>query len=59
MSQVLEQVIQEPVTHWGPGDWVEGPESVSGLGTKTVGAKEEAMVLLVAVLIMAESVAVL
>lgn len=60
VSQVLEQVIQEPVTHWGPGVGEEGPGSVGGIGTRTVGAEEDVVVLLVVVvLVVVEIVVVL
>lgn len=62
MSQVLEQVIQDPVTHWGPGVGVEGPGAVGGPGTRTGGAKEDVVVLLVVVvvvLVVVETVVVL
>lgn len=60
VSQVLEQVIQDPVTHWGPGVGVEGRGAV---GTRTGGAKVDVVVLLVVVvvvvLIVVETVVVL
>lgn len=62
VSQVLEQVIQVPVTHWGPGGRVEGPGSVGGVKTRTVGAGKTIVVLLVVVvvvLIVVETVVVL
>lgn len=48
MSQVLEQVIQEPVTHWGPGAEVEKLGSVGSNETMTVGGEDEVVVLLAA-----------
>lgn len=60
MSQVLEQVIQDPVTHLGPGVGVEGPGAVGGPGTRTGGAEEDVVVLLVVVvLVVVETVVVL
>lgn len=56
MSQVLEQVIQEPVTHWGPGVGVEGSGAVGFPG----GAEEDVVVLVVVVLlVVVETVVVL
>lgn len=51
VSQVLEQVIQDPVTHWGPGVGVEGPGAVGGPGIRTRGAEEDVVVLLVVVVV--------
>lgn len=51
VSQVLEQVIQEPVTHWGPGVGVGGPGAVGGPGTRTWGAEEDVGVLVVVVVV--------
>lgn len=63
VSQVLEQVIQEPVTHWGPGVGLMGPGSVGGTATRTVGAEEDVVVVLlvvvVVVLVVVETVVVL
>lgn len=51
VSQVLEQVIQEPVTHWGPGAEVVRLGSVGSSETMTVGAEEDVVVLLVVVVL--------
>lgn len=51
MSQVLEQVIQDPVTHWGPGLGVVGPGPVGGPGIRTGGCGEVVVVLLVVVVV--------
>lgn len=48
VSQVLEQVIQGPVIHWGPGVGVEGPGAV---GARTGGVVEDVVVLLVVVVV--------
>lgn len=63
MSQVLEQVIQEPVTHWGPGGGVEKLGCVGSSETMTVGGEEDVVVLLVVavvvvVLVVVETVVV-
>lgn len=52
VSQVLEQVIQEPVTHWGPGAEVVRLGSVGSSETTTVGAEEDVVVLLVVVVVL-------
>lgn len=57
VSQVLEHVNQEPVTHWGSGVGVVIAISMGGAGTKTVGAKED--VVLRVVFIKVESVVAL
>jgi len=51
VSQVLEHVIQAPVTQRGPGVGVEGPGAVGTLGTRTEGAVEDVVVVLVVVLV--------
>lgn len=58
MSQVLEQVIQVPVTHWGPGVGVEGPGAVGSLARRTGGAVV-VVLLVVVVLVVVETVVVL
>lgn len=60
VSQVLEQVIQGPVTHWGPGFGVDGLGGVGEPGKRTGVVKEDAVVLrLVVVLVVVETVVVL
>lgn len=60
MSQVLEQVIQVPVTHWGPGVGVEGPGAVGSLARRTGGAVVVVLlVVVVVVLVVVETVVVL
>lgn len=51
VSQVLEQVIQEPVTHWGPRAGVVGLGSVGSSETMTVSVEEDVVVLLVVVVL--------
>lgn len=52
VSQVLEQVIQEPVTHWGPGAGVGGPGAVVGPGPGTGGAEEDVVLVVVVVVVL-------
>lgn len=52
MSQVLEQVIQGPVTHWGPGLGVEELGGVGEPGKRTGVAEEGVVVLLVVVVVL-------
>lgn len=59
MSQVLEQVIQVPVTHWGPGVGVEGPRAVGSLARRTGGAVVVVLLVVVVVLVVVETVVVL
>lgn len=62
VSQVLEQVIQGPVTHWGPGVGVEELGGVGEPGMRTGVAEEGVVVLLlvvVVVLVVVETVVVL
>lgn len=60
VSQVLEQVIQVPVTHWGPGVGVEKRGGVGEPGMRTGVAVEDVVVLLlVVVLNVVETVVVL
>lgn len=61
VSQVLEQVIQDPVIHWGPGVGVEGPGAVGGSWSRTGGEEEDIVALLVVevVLVVVETVVVL
>lgn len=53
VSQVLEQVIQVPVTHWGPGVGVgvEGLGGVGEPGMRTGVAEEDLVVLLLVVVV--------
>ncbi len=59
MSQVLEQVIQDPVTHLGPAVGVEGAGAVGGPGTRIGGAEEDVVVVVVVVFVVVETVVVL
>lgn len=59
VSQVLEQVIQVPVTHWGPGVGVEGPGAVGSLARRTGGAVVVVLLVVVVVLVVVETVVVL
>lgn len=61
VSQVLEHVIQDPVTQRGPGAGVEGPGVVGGPGTRTEGAEEVVVVVLpvVVVVVVLETLVVL
>lgn len=59
VSQVLEQVIQRPVTHLGPGGSVEGTGPVVDLRTKAAGVGETEVVLIVVDLAVVDVVVVL